>query len=828
MTEASPASGARRHRLKAILLGSPALSVMLLAGNAAMAAPPTAGSLPGAFTTNIPGTTYTGTGSTATITITGATVDSPAGQVLQFGGASAGTTVSPTVTTVGGALATATNPGFSVGAGAALTIAGSGVVRPTLINDQSGSPSQIYGSVNASGLNGALYVANSNGVVVGAGGSLTSPGLGTGLLGYSVDSSAFGANGTITVNSAINGTGGVTVDPAATLVAGELLVASNGAVSVGAAPVGGVEVIAGYGFTTAPGDLPVGGVVPSSLLPSSAATVAFSGGSTLTPLDVVGLGAAGSVTNSGIITLPPTGFLDVIVGSFTNTGIATVANSAGLTAGSITNSGTLYDSTGALTTVAANGAATGADITNTGIINDAAATLMAHAGVTGATGNFNNTGKINFTTAAATGVDSVSVTAANIQLAGSIAARLIPSTTPTALSATNALASLTLTTSYGPTPLSGDIDYATTAYTNAATLTGGAVRILAGGLFNPAIADGSTIGIAVGSGTVADPFTGTTLGNNLSLFPNTTVQAATLTVAGTATTPTQVGSNINLDGVLSTQVTGLGNSIMFTNVNNITGAGGLAFKDGGSFIVNGYTGNINNPNGAAVAGSTAFQYNYLPIAVANSTSGTAGTVNISLTGQSASSGTAQFVNVLAKGNAVLVNTGTPPLTPPASTTGITPASTYTNNHLVVQATGNIGFNPGIPPASTTTFYWPGLVYLNTVASATTPTTQSTGGSITLGTLVTPTAPTSTPIALNNVLPAAVTGNGGIFLVTNNLNLDGSTVTTNANSWVNFVSTQVASAFATTSPSSFFNAYVTAVTPSVSQLSIQALPTGSFQ
>jgi hypothetical protein len=725
-------------------------------------------------------------------------VDGLPGQVLQFGGTTAGTTVSPTTLTTGGALATATNPGFSVGSGAALSITGGLPDRPTLINDQSGSASQIYGSVNATTLGGSLYVANSNGVVVGAGGSFTGPADGTGLLGYAVDSTAFGETGGITVNSSTIGTGSVTVDPAATFTGGTLLVASNGAVSVGAAPTLGVEVIAGYGLTTS--DAGPIGVTPDALLPSSAATVAFSGGSTVAPLTVFALGAAGSVSNSGIVTLPPTSGLDIIVGSFTNTGIAYIPSGNGLVAGSISNSGTLNLTYTGGSDVLTTTAASGANITNTGIINVFDANLGANAGPAN-TGNFNSTGTINFTTPAASGTDSVTISAANINLAGSIARTLTAENPPAALSATNALDALNLVAGNGSS-LTGVIDYATTAYTDAPSLSGGAVRILAGGLFNPVT--GGAIGINVGSGTVADPFTGTTLGNNLSLFPNTTVQAGLLTVTGTATTPTKVGSNINLDGVLSTQVTGGGNSITFTNVNNITGAGGLAFNNLGAFVVDGYTGNINNPNGAATAGSTAFQYNYLPIAVANSTTGTAGTVTIALGGQSASSGTAQFVNVLTKGNAVLLNEGSAPILP------LTPASTYTNNHLVVQATGNITAGNG------TSFYWPGLLYLNTVASAATPTTQSTAGSITLGG------------DLNNVLPAAVTGNAGIFLDTNVLNLGAYTVTTNANSWVNFVSPQVATAYATTSASSFFNTYVNAVTPSLNQLSIQPLPTGSFQ
>jgi hypothetical protein len=770
---------------------------MLLAGNVAMAAPPTSGTLPGGFSTNTTGTTYSGTGSAGTINI-GTTADH--GQVLQFGGTALANTVTP-----GSTLTSATNPGFSVGAGATLTING-GAALPTLINDRTGSASQVYGSVNASALGGPLFVTNANGVVVGAGGSLTAPAAGVGLLGYAADSNAFATNGTITINSSTAGTGGVTVDPAATVGGGTLLVASNGAINVGAVPATGVEILAGYTLTTGATIGAETGVTP---LPSSAAAVTLDGGTSAMPLLVAALDAAGSVTNSGIVTLPAAGGGGTILGAFTNTGVATIPS---LSAGSITNTGVLNDTTGVLT--ASNTSATsGANITNTGIINVAAPTFAATAGsnATGAaTGNFNNTGTINFTTATGSGINSVAVDAENVNFAGTIASTATGATAPSALSATNALSTLTLFAGYGSTPFTGVVDYASTAYTSGPdTLIGGAVRILSGGLY----AGGALNGVQfhVGSGSVADPFTGTTLVNNLSVFPGATVQGDYVNVYGTATTPSQAGSNINLDGVLSTQIatSGFYNEVYLQDVNNVTGIGGIALNDGGTFAVHGYTGNINNPNGASAANSTAFQYNYLPIAVANNTSGTAGTANIDFLGQSASSGTTQLVNVLVKGNATLVNEGTPPLAPPASTTGITPASTYTNNHLVVQATGNI-------QTGSSGFYWPGLVYLNTVASAANPTVQSTTGSITL------------QGALNNVLPAVVTGGGGIFLETNNLNLNGKTVTTNANSWVNFVSPQVASAYATTSASSFFNAYLSAVTPTVSELAIQALPKGSFQ
>lgn len=122
MTKFSP-SGATLHHVKKVALGTTAMSIALMVGTAAMAAAPAANTLPGSFTTNTTGTSYTGTGSTALITV-GTTTDN--GQVIQFGGTALTNKISPTDTasSTGAALASATNSGFSVGAGASLTISG--------------------------------------------------------------------------------------------------------------------------------------------------------------------------------------------------------------------------------------------------------------------------------------------------------------------------------------------------------------------------------------------------------------------------------------------------------------------------------------------------------------------------------------------------------------------------------------------------------------------------------------------------------------------------------------------------------------------------------
>ncbi|OYV68258.1 MAG: hypothetical protein B7Z67_13925 [Acidiphilium sp. 21-60-14] len=527
-------TSAKRSSLRNVVLATTSLSIWVMASSVALAGAPATGSLPGSFSTNIAGTTYKGTGSTATIDIGGNStpvVDSTP-SVIQFGGTALGNSVTSvdTNSTTGAALAAASNPGFSIGSGATLKLTGGGT-SPTLINDESGNPSQIYGALDASGLGGTLFVANANGVVVGATGVIdTTTNNGADLLGYSVDSNSFINNKALTVNSSTIGTGDVTVTAGSTVSGGTLLVAGNGAVNVG---IGGpVDVIAGYGFTvgftSAPPLLTV-----STALPNSTASVNFSGGSTATPIDVLAINAVGAVNNSGILTLPATG----IGGTFTNSG---VVNVAGLTAGAISNAGMINDTAGTLTAVGVAGATSGADITNTGVINEAYTSLTLTAGASTSVnpsnvpGNFSNTGVINFTTAAAAGTNALVVHAQNINMAGSIQATPTGATAAAPLSSTNYLNNIYLEGGYrlgsATSAYTGVVDVSSSIYSNYAQIDAGAARILTGGLYGAGTTNYTTINL--GNGQFTDPFTNTTLSYNLSLFPKTTVDAGEVNVYG--------------------------------------------------------------------------------------------------------------------------------------------------------------------------------------------------------------------------------------------------------------------------------------------------------
>ena len=802
----SPSAAHRRHRLRQFALCSTALSVSLLAGSVAMAAAPAAGSLPGNFTVQNGGATGTNSytlsatsNTSATITVTPGT----AATALDFNGA--GTTKLAPASGTSLPSGVTQNSGFSVGAGATVKIKGAGTV-PLLINDTTGNPSQIYGAVTNDGT-GSMFVTNANGVVVGSTGSITT-GAGLGLLGFAQSGSTFATSGSITVDSSTAGTGGVTVDSGATLspTGPSVLVASNGAINIGAAETAGYNIVSGYGVT--------GAASSGTVLPSGAsASVTLTGGSSASPINVVDLAAAGSVTNSGVSTLPAGA---QISGAFSNTG---VANVSALTAGSINNVGQLIDAGGSLTAVGLTGATSGADITNTGVINESTASLTLLAGNTttagAATGNFTNSGVIAFTTGASSGTNSLAVSAANIDFAGSVTQTVTGATAPTALSSTNALSGFTLSASYtnatGANVL-GVVDYGSTIYSQFG-LTGQAVRILSGGLFSATNGN-----IVVGSGAVTDPFAkNATLGYNLSVFPKATIQAAGLLLSGTAVKGVGA-SSMNLDGVASSQVTG-GTGIVVANASNVNGSagGGFALNDGQTLSIQ-FSGNVNNPNGASAAGSSDFRYNYVPVAVANTAAGATGTVNLALNGPTNSTTTAQNVNILVNGNVAVVNENMPaPGTLPTTTTPITPAASYVNNHLVLQATGNI--DNGTYAAGKVTgaaFYWPGLLYLNTVASMSNPTQLSTSGSINLDG------------DLSNILPALSTGGTGIFLETNNLNLNGNNVTTSNNSWVNFASAKIASAFSLTQAGNFYWGYKDTVTPTVTELGVQQLPAADFQ
>ena len=802
-----------RHSVRALISGSTALSIGLLTSSVALAAPPLSGSLPGSFSTNKNATAYTGGGTAATIDIDSS---SAAPAVIQFGGTALGTSVSAPSN-----LSSPTNPGFSVGSGAKLTLVdhGSLAAPAVLINDETGNPSQIYGGVNASSLGGPLFVANANGVVVGAGGTINAPPSGLGLIGYAVDSNAFDGStgsspGVIAVNSNTEGTGNISVANNS-VTGGNLLVAGNGAINVGSVS-GSVETFAGYGFNTAPDGITA---TATSALSGSTSSVTFSGRTGNAATEVAALYAAGNVINTGTTDFTPAASAMAIDGTFTNSGIAYTHN---LTAGTINNAGWLNDMGGTLTANGAPGAAAGADIVNTGVITEGTTSLTLQAGQpNAATGNVKNTGVIAF----ADPGSSLQANAQNIYFGGWVTQG------GHALSATNPLASFALTAGYSSTfagsgpviTASGVVDFASTIY-GPFFLVGRAVQVLSGSLIDPIESDnpsGNYDYILAGSGTAIDPFfNNAKLSYNINLFPQTLVQAPGMGIEAVDTSSLAYG-NINLSGVLSSQVPGAGfESGMVIQGNNVdvSGTGGIALNDG-AFLWLFLAGNMDNPNGVSAAGPSDFRYDGAPVTVANAADGSAGTITLNLLPQGS---TEQNVNILVHGNMVLSPFYAPPynLMPgsPAISLASSPAP---NDHLVVQATGNIDvganyYEPGTGiVGGGSPYYWPGLVYLSTINNASNPTILSRSGAITLYG------------DLNNVLDQIVHGDAGVYFETNNFDLNGYTVSTNTNSSVYFANAKIAAAQRRGHPNSYYQAYLIN-TSSGPELGMQQLPAAYFQ
>jgi filamentous hemagglutinin family protein len=842
-------------RLKRAGLYSTALTAFTLIGSAALAqTAPAAGSLPGNFTaTGAAGTTYTlDSNSTKSATIAIGTASGPV--ALDFNSAAGNVKLTPSS---GSALPAGVtqNAGLSLGAGASVAVDASGA-SALLLNDSSGNPSQIYGQLNVSGSTGPVFVANAAGIVVGPTGSIAVPG-NLGLVGYAQSDAAFagsGGTGLINVDSSVKGSGAVTIMNGTTLAPSgspaTVLVAGNGAINIGAAAQSGTyQVVAGEAFSSDGTTIsPPSGASSPTPLTGNAAAVTLSGGTTASQITVSALYAAGSVTNNGVATLQDAG-TGYMKGAFVNNGNVTLSGSgsSSLQAGSITNNGVITDTPPGGGMFQANGigtATSGADIVNTGKINESGTGLAFNAGSSAsgsATGNFTNNGTIAFTTYSSSTSPSLVVSAENIQFNGSVMAT--PSggsgTPPAALSSSNALSSFVLDAGYysGGAP-AGVVDYNSTVYANQIILVGQADRILGGGLYGAG--SDSFAGIGYGSGSAADPFTKSTLAYNFSVFKGATVQADYVGLVGLDANGYADVGTLNLNGTVGVLPSAGSSSGVTAYAQTINGTGGFVLNDG-NYLELFFSGNVNNPNGAASVGSTNFLYNYLPVTVATTSSGAPGTANVVLS-PSLTGGAPQFVNLMVKGNVAIsgvpynpaTGTTSAPFSVSTATNVVVAQPSAQNNHLVLQATGNIytdgWYTPGqaieeegsavdvgpeqMDGGMENGFYWPGVMRLATVASASTPDMLSATNGITLEN------------DLNNTLPIASTGGTGIFLKTNNLNLNGNNVVTNAKSWVNFATPQMASAYATTLASSFWQVTPTSYNPNL--LTLQQLPASAFQ
>ncbi|BAJ79400.1 hypothetical protein ACMV_00530 [Acidiphilium multivorum AIU301] len=808
-------------------LASTALPLIILAAPAVFAATPASESLPSNFITNNTNTKYSVTAASgqATGTINFGNSSRTRNIVAQFGG---GTIPGSNAVNAndGSALPTGVtqNTGFSLGPNSTLNLtnAGSGAV---LINDVSGAPSQIFGAINDTSA-GPLFIANGNGVVVGATGAITMPaGEAVGLVGLTPTTSnltafegASSPSGSITIGGSNNaGSGAVTLDSAAKIAAtGGLIVAGNGAINIGAGPEDGGSIFIASGAAVSVN--PYSGIIsPPPTLEVSTASVNLTGGTKSAPLVVAGLYAAGNVTNSGYVAL--NSGAEKVGGTFTNTstGVVDVAGepSSSLAAGAVNNAGSINGSTN-LTVTGIYG------VTNTGAISSTAGITLKSSD-----GNIVNTGALNL---GAGGQDlNLTASTGSIYFGGSVTQG------GKALGSTNAVNTLRIAAS---TNTDGDsttidnggvIDYANTVYANTANVTADAVRFLSGALVS---STNGAVNVKVGmaatsTNAITDPFFGNAkLNYNLSVFPSALIKGNQVQLDGGPYGVSSNSGNMNIDGVVSSQIGSGGYIDVSASTVNASATGGFALNNDGALDLS-FAGNVNNPNGAKRAGSSAWQDNYVPVAVANTADGKTGTATIFLApssnAPSSNAASPQLVNLLVNGNAILKTCASPSALNGLSTsTTINPESSYVNNHLVVQSTGNIqvGTNSGSTPS---TFYWPGLVYLSNVASASNPTQLSTTGSISLG------SNAASPVNLVNVLPAVVSGNGGIFLETSNLNLNGGQIWTNTNSWINFSNATVSANVQKNDGNSIFGAVEKTLSGSTitTGLGLQVLPTADY-
>lgn len=798
--------------------------LMALAAPAAMAmTSPAANVLPGAFYTNqSTGVGYASSGTDA------ATITVPSGAtVLQFGGSSASV-----ATSVSAASGITTAAGFNIGSSASLTVSNaSSDAAAVLINDITGNPSQIYGSLAATGATGdvpTLFVANANGVIIGSSANINLP-QGGGIIGEGQNPASFTSAGDVYSST---GTGPVTIMPGASITnGGYLLVAGNGNINVGALS-GTATVIAGYAFSAASNTLsttlPGVAANTAAVIVNSAATVNFNGGSSGTAAKPgATVYAAGNVNVLGgsYVDLSNTTF-SLVGGTFTNNGTATVASglSAGgafvntslLSAGTV-SAGTTFTNNGTITTIGNvsaagaftnNGTITGAGTVNAGNIVNAGAFTANGFSLTASTGTIVNSGTLNASSGAVTllanstagGGISNTGTIQNIGSTGLSAAASSGSFINTGtLNFSAASVPLIISATNGNVNLGGTVNTTTNASALSSTNPLGAVTVSAGtstGYINlgtllyagsSSTLDAATVHVASNGGFV-DNVSGDTLtvdigsgtnggyGYNLGMAGGSVLAAPSVTVAGNTT-----GSNVFLGGVLGNSSTG---TIAIT-ANNIDGNGtgtnyGFAVSNGGA---------LNITAGGDVAntyqGFTPL-FNYLrSIPVNTGSSSGIVTINTDVT----NSGTAQYVNLAVNGSPTVTSSNVAPISSSAPI-GVSNA-TVPFGQVALQATGSIT-NDG--------FYFPGRIVeanIQSVGSS----TFSLNNANTIG--------VSADKSLINVVPGVVSSAGMIFLTDNAIKLGNTSsyLLTNTNSWYNFpASSNLATYYGVSNPGFYAATY----------------------
>jgi filamentous hemagglutinin family protein len=728
-----------------------------------------------------------------TITIGGAGATAPASAVIDWGSGS----------DINGRIPA----GFNLGSGATLNFNdGTGGQGAAVLNiDSTGNPSQIFGRLVGNGT--SIFVANPNGIIVGSSARISST-ASVGLIGNTLNSSAATKfNGSL-ASIGYAGTGGdVTVIKGATINGTTVLIAGGGNVNVSLSaltgPTGSTTLSAGMASANAGAGATnnsAATITTSYAMPSGRLLAGLYSGGTALNTGTLKLGkysVAGLFTNKGTLTLPVTngavwnqGTLTSATGatfrSLTNDGRMYGSSSIKVIRGDLINNGTISGSpwilaidgsivnTGQM--LGAKYVATQSDgfwqpgayysVTNSGLISsnveltvDANRTNHYLGNANTSTGSFINTGTLQL------------AQGTNLQVKGwqdvYLGGKVQTGTGSAALdvSASNPIRELISSAgAYNATDdtptfwTNGVLTLATPLYVDGAIVHGRQVKILSNlmGVDSTGAQNGN-LTIAAGAQMANDY--AVTIGDGVTVSGHmVSIKGPTYTVAptdGRVTNP-----NVLLNGTLSALLIYLGDagqplSDVYSGPN-----AGLVFTGTVPRLTVAFTGTV----GALPSAGTDFRYAYLPVTVQRNVPLTLALKPVTYSTASGS------VNLLVNGSVTLV----PPVynnSPAIYGKGSAPVtSNLPNTRMVLQSTGNIGGASG-------KFYWPGYVYLGTIA-------KNADGSAAPATLGSGTISLAGP--WSNVLPGSIDGNAGIeFATANALKLNGYTVTTNANSAISF-------------------------------------------
>ena len=353
----------RNNRLKVAALA--ASIALAMAATPAMAAAPTANQLPGQ------GKVSAATAPTIDLASAGTMGITLASNTVIDWGAGAGAEGIGNINSTGTA-------GFNIGSTAKVNFTGAfGVLNV----DSTGNPSQIFGTLTSVG---NLYVANTNGIIVGATASITGT-ADVGLIANTRGTTGFdgtlantsvefqGAGGDVTVMKSTTGTG---------IKGTNVLVSGGGTVNVdlSAFTAGNATIQAGVKNSG------------SSLVhDNTGATLAATGtlgGATLTAFK-----SAGNASTTGTLTLGSNARVD---GTLTNNGDLTLGSSFAIDGGLVNNKTATQSDAVSMGSLVNNGAYVGGGFTlNTidgGISNGASMTNIGHVDITNG-GDFTNDGK---------------------------------------------------------------------------------------------------------------------------------------------------------------------------------------------------------------------------------------------------------------------------------------------------------------------------------------------------------------------------------------------------------------------------------------------------